>query len=226
MRIPFIVRWPGHVPAGVVDADTIVSNADWLPTLCAIAGVPLLAPRTSSPLDIDGIDLSSRWLGSSGPDPRGRPRCAPLHWTGSHGARALRDGPLKVHYKYVRNKTASHSGERTMCKVLRDSARRPRRELFNADMLTVYHIPSDPGEAAPLSHEAVGANRMRLLREMLAAQACRNETHWAPHALPPAPCGDPAVLNALRQTRRPDLRGFKNPAAVSGSFLQGVRQWL
>ena len=113
-----------------------------------------------------------------------------------------------------------------MCGVLRDSARRPRRELFNADMLTVYHIPSDPGEAAPLSHEAVGANRMRLLREMLAAQACRNETHWAPYALPPAPCGDPAVLNALRQTRRPDLRGFKNPAAVSGSFLQGVRQWL
>ena len=35
IRIPFIVRWPGHVPAGRVDEQSVISGADWLPTLCA-----------------------------------------------------------------------------------------------------------------------------------------------------------------------------------------------
>jgi arylsulfatase len=38
-RIPMLVRWPGHVPAGRVTND-IVQHHDWLPTFLAMAGEP------------------------------------------------------------------------------------------------------------------------------------------------------------------------------------------
>jgi N-acetylgalactosamine-6-sulfatase len=39
VRTPFIVRWPGHVPAGVKNESTVIAAVDILPTLCAAAGV-------------------------------------------------------------------------------------------------------------------------------------------------------------------------------------------
>ncbi len=38
-RVPALVRWPGHIPAGEV-SNEIMSNQDWLPTFLAAAGVP------------------------------------------------------------------------------------------------------------------------------------------------------------------------------------------
>lgn len=38
-RIPMMVRWPGHIPAGVI-SNGIISLQDWLPTLLAAAGQP------------------------------------------------------------------------------------------------------------------------------------------------------------------------------------------
>src|SRR5512143_4010278 len=38
-RVPLIVRWPGHVPAGRVE-NGIVSGLDWFPTFVAAAGDP------------------------------------------------------------------------------------------------------------------------------------------------------------------------------------------
>src|SRR5499426_1751761 len=43
-RVPAIVRWPGHVPAGIVSND-IVSHLDWLPTFLAMAGDPDVADK-------------------------------------------------------------------------------------------------------------------------------------------------------------------------------------
>ncbi len=41
VRVPFIVRWPGHTPAGVKNDTTAFTAVDLLPTLCAAAGVTL-----------------------------------------------------------------------------------------------------------------------------------------------------------------------------------------
>jgi len=38
-RVPCIVRWPGHVPAGKVE-NGIMSGLDWFPTFVAAAGEP------------------------------------------------------------------------------------------------------------------------------------------------------------------------------------------
>src|SRR5580693_9933463 len=38
-RVPCMIRWPGHVPAGKVE-NSIISGLDWFPTLVAAAGNP------------------------------------------------------------------------------------------------------------------------------------------------------------------------------------------
>jgi arylsulfatase len=38
-RVPALIRWPGHVPAGKVE-NGIISGLDWFPTLCHAAGNP------------------------------------------------------------------------------------------------------------------------------------------------------------------------------------------
>lgn len=56
IREPFIVRWKGRAPAGRVDDETVFGGADWLPTVCSLAGV-------EAPEDIQGEDLSESFRG-------------------------------------------------------------------------------------------------------------------------------------------------------------------
>jgi len=51
VRVPTIVRWPGHIPAGST-VDAITGMIDVLPTVAALAGAPL--PSTHR---LDGADL-------------------------------------------------------------------------------------------------------------------------------------------------------------------------
>ena len=55
IRVPFIVRWPGHVPAGAVN-DLVCANWDVLPTLVELAG-------GTPPENVDGISLAPRLTG-------------------------------------------------------------------------------------------------------------------------------------------------------------------
>jgi arylsulfatase A-like enzyme len=73
VRVPFLVRWPGHVPAGGRDETTVFTAVDLLPTLCAVAGVTLPATQSS-----DGEDLSVAFKGQ----PVYRQRPIFWHWTG------------------------------------------------------------------------------------------------------------------------------------------------
>jgi len=41
VRVPFLVRWPGHTPAGTKNDTTAFTAVDLLPTLCGAAGVTL-----------------------------------------------------------------------------------------------------------------------------------------------------------------------------------------
>ena len=40
IRVPFIVRWPGHTTAGRVDEQTVITAVDLFPTLCTVAHAP------------------------------------------------------------------------------------------------------------------------------------------------------------------------------------------
>jgi len=66
---PLIVHWPGHTPIGQVDKVTLLGGVDLLPTVCALAGVPL--PKD---IQLDGENLSAAILG------RPIQRTKPLFW--------------------------------------------------------------------------------------------------------------------------------------------------
>nr|WP_317621442.1 sulfatase-like hydrolase/transferase [Streptomyces sp. CBMA123] len=52
-RTPALVRWPGHIPAGVV-SNEIVAGLDWLPTFAAAAGEPKIADKLKAGTTLDG----------------------------------------------------------------------------------------------------------------------------------------------------------------------------
>lgn len=68
--VPFIVRWPGRIKPGAIDATTPLTAVDLLPTLCSIAGAAL--PTDYKP---DGVDQSAALLGEPSPT-----RSKPIYW--------------------------------------------------------------------------------------------------------------------------------------------------
>ncbi len=59
-RVPYIVRWPGHVPAGTECGET-VSLVDTLATVAKLTGYTL--PKASEAAE-DSFDISRAWLGT------------------------------------------------------------------------------------------------------------------------------------------------------------------
>jgi arylsulfatase A-like enzyme len=59
IRVPFMIRWPGHVPAGRV-SDEIVHCVDLFPTIASMVGTSVLNDRP-----IDGVDQSSFFAGKT-----------------------------------------------------------------------------------------------------------------------------------------------------------------
>lgn len=92
--VPWIVRWPGQVPAGRTDSQSVISGADWLPTLCSITGTPINISH------FDGEDTSNAWLGKGI-----HVRNKPLYWkTSSPGSEAyIREGQYKLRYPIRKN---------------------------------------------------------------------------------------------------------------------------
>jgi arylsulfatase A-like enzyme len=86
VRVPFLMRWPGVIPAGQV-SDACLNTPDILPTLLSLLGLP-------PPAGVEGADLSHCARGEFGP----APEAAFMQGTGTtaafvdgHEWRALRD---------------------------------------------------------------------------------------------------------------------------------------
>ena len=108
LRVPFIVRWPGHIQAGVVDSENVIGGIDWLPTICSLAGV------TNVPNDLDGEDVSDVWLGAT------RSREKSLLWnSGDNPGVAIRDGKWKY---YLISKKGKETGKEELYDILKDPA--------------------------------------------------------------------------------------------------------
>lgn len=88
MRMPCVVRWPGHVPAGQV-CDELCSTIDLLPTFARLAAAPLPT------LPIDGRDIGPLLLGAAGAksphDAKG------FYYYYMDQLQAVRSGPWKLY---------------------------------------------------------------------------------------------------------------------------------
>jgi arylsulfatase A-like enzyme len=86
VRVPFLVRWNKHIPAGTV-SDACLNSVDVMPTLLSLMGLP--TPGTA-----EGMDLSHLALGKPGAEPDAAyMQClAPTaNFDDGHEWRALRD---------------------------------------------------------------------------------------------------------------------------------------
>ncbi len=107
INVPFIVRWPGEIPAGKVDNESLISAVDLLPTFCEIAGVRL--PSDYTP---DGVSQVAVLKGRPAPK-----REKPLFWKARSAWPAPKNRPdhwvsyAIVHdtWKLVTNDDMSHT---------------------------------------------------------------------------------------------------------------------
>nr|WP_281076058.1 sulfatase-like hydrolase/transferase [Pseudomonas sp. BP8] len=91
IRVPFIARWPGRIPAGR-QSDQVLVSMDTVPTFLAAAHAP--APRQT-----DGLNLLAQWSGRASDVER------TLFWRmRAHQQAAVREGP----WKYLKMGNAEH----------------------------------------------------------------------------------------------------------------------
>ncbi|MFO8009071.1 MAG: sulfatase-like hydrolase/transferase [Candidatus Brocadiia bacterium] len=135
-RIPMIVRWPGHVPAGR-DCRELVHFMDVLPTALAAAGL-----RVPDRLSLDGANVLPIWSDptSSLPEPR------TLFWACPH-----RRHGAAWHNQW--RKWRETEGRRRWDYAFLPAgwmARRGRWKLVNpgTQQVELYNLERDPGERA------------------------------------------------------------------------------
>lgn len=86
LRMPCIVRWPGHIAAGTAN-NRVTGFEDWFPTLMELIGASAEVPQ-----NIDGISFAPTLLGKEQPARRFLYRESP----GYDGTQCLRMGNWKV----------------------------------------------------------------------------------------------------------------------------------
>lgn len=90
VRVPCIMRWPGHIPAGQTCRE-LASTIDILPTMAKLAGTRPPADRI-----IDGRDIWPLMAGRRGA--KSPHEVFPYYW-GEH-LQAIRSGPWKLHFQH------------------------------------------------------------------------------------------------------------------------------
>lgn len=138
IRMPFIARWPGHIPAGTTDGRSTVAAIDLQPTLAALAGIPVPTGKR-----YDGEDRSGVLLGRPGE------RKAPVFW--EYGVFGSIQPGKKEH--------------RSPSLAMRDGE---WKLLCNPDgsRLRLHHLGRDPGEGenlADLEPDRAATMKARLL---------------------------------------------------------------
>jgi arylsulfatase A-like enzyme len=99
VRVPFIARWPGKIPAGRVCHEPAMT-IDILPTLAKLAGAPL------PPLPIDGLDIGSLLWGPA--DAKSPHEALYFYW--DRGLQAVRSGDWKLHLPHNYRSLTKPSG--------------------------------------------------------------------------------------------------------------------
>lgn len=132
VRVPFLARWPGHLPRGRVCAE-LATMMDLLPTLARLAGAALPADRR-----LDGRDITPLLRGE--PGARSPHRAFYYYW--GRELQAVRSGPWKLHFPHSYPKP-SPPGR---------GGRPGRLESFRIGP-TLFNLETDPGETRDVRAE-------------------------------------------------------------------------
>jgi len=132
VRVPFLARWPGHIPAGRV-VHTPAMTIDLLPTIAGLVGAPLPS------LPIDGRDIAPLLLGTS----EASPQEAYFFYYGRGNLEAMRAGRWKLHFPH---------GYRSMKGRAPGSGGKPGAYDYSPRTgLELYDLENDVGETTDLA---------------------------------------------------------------------------
>lgn len=127
LRVPFIVRAPGRVPAGTT-SDLVLANIDMLPTIAKLAGATAPTDRV-----IDGVDVSEILHGK-------RTELDRSFFFYQHQAlRAVRRGKWKLHLPHSRFDRLNE-GKTWQTHV-------PKKDRPYIEALTLYNLDADISES-------------------------------------------------------------------------------
>jgi len=137
-RVPYVVRWPGHVPASTV-CDEMINLTDTFATVAALVGVAIAPAKDAAE---DSFNVLPAWLGEKHKSPL-RPHMI-VH--SADGVFAIRKGP----WKWIEGKPAKPKPPQA------------RRDEFRPQL---YHLGNDIGETADVreSNPAVVAELTAIL---------------------------------------------------------------
>jgi arylsulfatase A-like enzyme len=166
-RVPFIVRWPGHVPAGTV-CDETISLADLLATTATLVDERLPAPNIGAE---DSYDILPAMLGSAYVSALRRDII--LH--SADGVFAIRKWP----WKWI---------EGVPVDDITPAARKAHEKEFHSQL---YQLDEDPGE----THDVSGAHP-EVVEELRALLVRYREGGYS-RELPPPPRPKPEVATTL-----------------------------
>ena len=95
MRVPCIVRWPGHVPRGTVSSE-IAATIDVVPTFAKLAGIDVASSAEGKQRPIDGLDITRLLVD----DDSKSPHDAYYFYWGKE-LQAVRSGRWKLHFPHA-----------------------------------------------------------------------------------------------------------------------------
>ena len=130
-RVPAIIRWPGHVPAGVIE-NGIFSGLDWFPTLLAAAGNPNITDQLLKGVNLGGYTYKNHLDGYNQMDlitGKGPSKREELFYFGGPTLGAVRIGDFKFQFY---QQPFGWPGEKV-----------------TTDMPTMVNIRQDPFERTP-----------------------------------------------------------------------------
>ncbi len=150
-RVPFIVKWPGHTPAGTI-CNKLGCAIDILPSFAEIAGTSL--PK----LKIDGTSIVDLWEGK----PDANPRETILFYYGKNNLNGVRKGNWKLVLPHT---WRSYNTEPGM------DGRYGKRIEMTVETPELYNMMRDPGE----QYNVIEYNPEKAKELMAVVEAARAE---------------------------------------------------
>jgi len=133
LRVPFIIRAPGKVPAGT-SSDLVAANIDLLPTIAKLTGAKVPDDRV-----IDGLDISGVFHGTQTELER------PFFYYQHQSLRAVRQGDWKLHLPHSElDRTKEGTAWQTHV---------PINDRPYIEEVTLYNLKEDIGETTNVAKD-------------------------------------------------------------------------
>jgi arylsulfatase A-like enzyme len=134
VRVPCIMRWPGHIPAGT-ECNELAATVDILPTLAALAGADRANDRP-----IDGKDIRPLMFG----EPNAKSPHEAYYYYWGDELQAIRSGRWKLHfphsYRSIEGATPGSDGQ-------------PGPYLTKETGMALYDLEADVGEKTDVASD-------------------------------------------------------------------------